>query len=101
MVEIAAKQGESSKLKTKKEKAATALGNIAKTAFHKPGSSSVASARPTKIAMVLTIASLATKPEKAAATACQLLKPRGAKIGAKVLPITAIKLCSKNSTKKL
>ena len=85
IVEIAARQGESSRLNTRKENAATALGKNAITAVHKSGSSSAASARPERIAIVLTIDSLATKPEKAAATACQLSKPRGANKGARPL----------------
>ena len=52
------------------------------------------SPRPLNTPIVETMPSLATKPEREEATACQVPKPRGAKIQAMAPPMTARKLDS-------
>ena len=99
MVAIAARHGESSILNSKKENAAAVLGNQVLTpAATAIVSSTSSSSTLAKTPMVVTIASLAEKPEMEAATGCQLPKPRGAKIGAIRPPTIAIKLLAVSST---
>ena len=94
IVLIAARQGESKRLNTRKENAARALGNMSITACHNPGSFSPASAIPAITPIVLTMPSLATKPDREAATACREPNPSGVKTGEMNPPITASRLCS-------
>ena len=100
MVLIAARHGESSKLKVKKVKPARALPwkKSVITYCHRAASVSVASAILARTPIVLTMPSFATKPEREDATACQLPKPSGAKIGARKVPMIARKEASISST---
>ena len=89
-------------LKSKKENAAIALGNHMATAGATTLASSARSSETlASTPMVDTIASLAVKPERDAATGCHSPKPSGAKIGANTPPITANRLCPLSTMPKL
>ena len=99
IVEIAARHGESSRLNSRKENAATADGNhalIAAPTIMVSSASSPATFARTPI--VLTMDSFAENPEMDAATGCHLPNPRGAKIGARIPPRIAMILSLLSST---
>ena len=89
MVPIAARHGESSRLKSRKEKAAAALGNQEAMAWPTTAVSSEASeATCARTPIVETMDSFAVKPEIDAATGCHSPKPSGRKMTA-IAPPTA------------
>ena len=85
-------------LKSRNEKAASALGNQAATPLATVSASSTSPATFARTPIVDTIASLAVNPERDAATACQEPNPRGAKSGAIAPPMTARRLSELSST---
>ena len=99
MVAIAARQGESSRLKIRKLSAAREVGNHVCTACATVTASSVSPVTFARTPMVETIASFAVKPDREAATGCHSPKPRGANRGAMKPPITASKLFPLSSTR--
>ena len=91
VVEIAARQGESNRLNSRKEMADRLVGKKAANWACMSGAYSSISPRPLSTPMVETMPSLATKPLREEATACQVPKPRGAKIQAMAPPMVARK----------
>ena len=98
MVAIAARHGESKRLKSRKLNPAAADGNHVATPCATTAGSSVSPATFARTPIVVTIASFAENPEREAATGCHLPNPSGVKITAITLPMDARILSAESST---